>query len=78
MEEFNRELAEILEVDDVRPGDVLTTFETWDSLSALSVIVMIQRKYDVTLSGSEMKGAKTAQDLYELLTRKRTLSMSGE
>jgi acyl carrier protein len=78
MEEFNRELAEILEVEDVRPGDVLTTFEAWDSLSVLSVIVMIQRKYDVTLSASEMKGAKTAQDLYELVTRKRTLPLSSE
>ncbi len=78
MEEFNRELAEILEVDDVCPGDVLTTFEAWDSLSVLSVIVMIQRKYNATLSASEMREAKTAQDLYELVTRKRTLSGSGE
>ena len=44
MEEFNRELAEILEVDDVRPADVLATFEAWDSLSVLSVIVMIRAK----------------------------------
>jgi acyl carrier protein len=78
MEEFKRELAEILEVDDVRPGDVLTAFETWDSLSALSVIVMIERDYKVTLSGSEMKGAKTVQDLYELVTQKRSASKSGE
>lgn len=78
MEEFNRELAEILEVDEVHPGDVLTDFETWDSLSALSVIAMIQRKYSVVVSGPELKGAKTAQDLYELVTRKRTLPQSGE
>ena len=78
MEEFNRELAEILEVDDVRPGDVLTAFETWDSLTVLSVIVMIQRKYDAALSASDMKGAKTAQNLYDLVTRKCKPPMSSE
>ena len=36
----------------------------------LSVIVMIQRNYDVILSASEMKGAKTAQNLYDLVTPK--------
>lgn len=74
MEEFNRELAEILEVDEVHPSDVLTVFEAWDSLSVLSVIVMIQRKYDVILTAPEMKQAKTVQELYDLVTRKRTPS----
>lgn len=78
MEEFNRELADILEVDDVRPGDVLADFEAWDSLSVLSVIVMIQRKYDVTLNASDMKETKTAQDLHDLVARKHTQSMPSE
>ncbi len=76
MEEFNRELAEILEVDDVHPSDVLADFDAWDSLAALSVIVMIQSKYGAVVSGPELRGAKTAKDLYDLVMRKRTLSTS--
>ena len=74
MEDFNRELAEILEVDEVRPSDVLTDFEAWDSLSVLSVNVMIQRRYGVPLSASEMKAATTVQELYDLVMGKQAPS----
>jgi acyl carrier protein len=56
----------------------LAMFAAWESLSVLSVIVLIQGKYDVILSASEMKGVKTAQDLYDLVTLKRTPSMPSD
>ena len=73
MEEFNIELAEILEVDEVRASDVLANFPTWDSLSVLSVIVMIQRKYSVILGAADLRGVHTVETLYELVKRKREI-----
>jgi hypothetical protein len=38
MDRFCERLAEILEEDKVGPDDVLTSFEQWDSLTAMSVV----------------------------------------
>jgi acyl carrier protein len=47
MDRFYERLAEILEEDKVGPDDVLANFEQWDSLTALSVVAMIDEHYAV-------------------------------
>ena len=71
MEDFLSELAEIVEVDAVAPGDVLEEFEDWDSLAVLSVIAMIDGKYGVTVSGDQVRGAGTAGALFDLVQSKK-------
>lgn len=70
METFLSKLAEILEVDEVRPSSVLRDFAEWDSLSALSVIAMLHSDYGVSVGASDLKNASTAEDLYELVVHK--------
>jgi acyl carrier protein len=70
MESFLQELANILEVDKVEPGDVLVDFEDWDSLSVLSAIAMIDGKYHVSVSAGEINRAVTAQALFDVVQKK--------
>lgn len=71
MEEFFGKLADILEVDEVKPTDALEDFEEWDSLSVLSVIAMIDAKYGVNLTAADLKGIGTAEALYALIGAKK-------
>lgn len=45
--------------------------EEWDSLSALSVIAMIDEKYEVQLSGDELRSVSTLQELFDLVESKK-------
>lgn len=71
MDEFNRKLAEIMEVDEVRCGDQLRDFAEWDSLTVLTVISMIHTDFGVCLSALEMKATGTPESLYHLIGQKR-------
>ena len=65
MEDFYRKLADILDVPEVKPTDVLGDFAEWDSLSVLSAIAMFGSDYGVTLHASELWEIATAQDLHD-------------
>jgi acyl carrier protein len=71
MEEIYAKLADIMQVDEVKPTDVLASFEEWDSLSVLSVLAMVDADYGVILSAPELLGISTAQELMELIAQKR-------
>ena len=72
MDQFYERLAVVLEEDAVKPEDVLASFEQWDSLTALSVVAMIEEHYAVILSAEDLAGAGTAGGLEALVVAKRT------
>jgi len=50
-----------------------TTFkdlEEWDSLTALSIILMVDEKYKMMLTGEEIRNSQTINDLFEVLKNK--------
>ncbi|MHB9026485.1 MAG: phosphopantetheine-binding protein [Armatimonadota bacterium] len=65
MQDFFDQLAELLEVDDVRPEDELRQFATWDSLTALSVFAMIATDYNLNLDPTTLSKITTAGELWE-------------
>jgi acyl carrier protein len=71
MEEFLQRLAEILELDEVQGSTVLQDLAEWDSLSALSVIAMLDADYGVQLAANDLKGLATAEGLYDLVLERR-------
>lgn len=71
MEEIYGKLADILQVDEVKPTDILASFAEWDSLSVLSVVAMVDADYGVNLSAAELARVSTAQELVELIAQKR-------
>jgi len=70
VEDFYTELAEILEVDEVKREDELEDFENWDSLTILEVASMADEKYGVTIESKEVKGLVTVGDLEDLIKSK--------
>lgn len=71
METFLSKLAVCLETDTVSPDVLLRSFEVWDSLTALSIISMVQRDYRVALSADDLRSVATPNDLWALIESRR-------
>jgi acyl carrier protein len=69
--EFNQRLAAILDVEEVKPENVLKDFDSWDSLAVLSVLAMADAKYGVSIKAEEIRSVVTAEDLARLVEAKR-------
>jgi len=70
MNEFENGIAELLEVDLVQDSDVLEDFDSWDSLTSLSIIAFIDENYKVTVSAQELVTAKTVGGIKNLIESK--------
>ncbi|HUA67538.1 MAG TPA: acyl carrier protein [Candidatus Saccharimonadales bacterium] len=68
--EFYQRLAEILDVEEVKPENVLKDFDGWDSLAILSVLAMADAKYGVSIKADEIRSVISAQDLANLVEAK--------
>ena len=58
-------LEDLLEVDEgtLRPETMLTDVEEYDSMSMLSLIVMMQDEFNVNLKSADVKGFQTVGDI---------------
>lgn len=45
--------------------------DEWSSLTALSIIAMIDEEYDVAIKSDDIKAAKTVQDLFDIVNSKK-------
>lgn len=48
---------------------VFKELEEWSSLSALSVIAMVDEEYEVQLKGDDIRSANTVEDLYNIVNK---------
>ena len=71
MTKLYQELAEILEVDEVLPGQELQGFEAWDSLAALSLVVAVRDSFGVIITTADLRRATTVADLEGLVRSKQ-------
>ncbi len=60
-------MAELLEVDSVKESDKLQEFESWNSLTSLSIIAFIDEKYKVSISAKDLIEAETIGELKTLV-----------
>jgi acyl carrier protein len=67
MNEFYKQLADILEVDQITADNELGSYPQWDSLSILSVIAMLDAQYGVNFRAAEFKDVRTAGELWKLV-----------
>ena len=71
MEELIEKLAEILEVEELDATKKFTDYEEWDSLSALSVLAMLDSGYNTSMKADEVFGfASNEVFCNEVLLRK--------
>ena len=71
MENFESLVSEILEVDSVNPDDCLNSFDSWDSLTILSLIALFDESFGVQLSSEEIENSSTIIGLKELVLTKK-------
>ena len=67
---FLKKIAEILEVKKVSKNDNLSKFEDWASLSALSVIALVNEMYKKSISVEKLEKFSTLAKLCDFVESK--------
>ena len=73
IKEFIEHFAEQFDETDIselKPETVFHDLEEYTSLIALSIILMIDEEYGITIDGNDMKKAVTIEDLFNLVKSK--------
>jgi len=71
MNEFLKQLAETLEISEIKETDELKAFPEWDSLAVLSVIAMLDANYRVNLRAADFNAVKSVAELFNLVQSKK-------
>lgn len=45
--------------------------DEWSSLTALSIIAMVDEEYDVTIKGDDIRNSETIEDLFNVVNTKK-------
>ncbi|AFU68473.1 acyl carrier protein AcpP [Psychroflexus torquis ATCC 700755] len=71
-EKFLNAFKEALEIeeDKVEMSDVMSDFDTWDSMSRLSLIALLDEHFEIEISDDEFENMTTVQDLYDKVQTK--------
>ena len=58
-------------ISEFKPGTVFHDLDEYASIIALSLILMIDEEYGVTVDGNEMSSCVTIEDLFNLVRKKK-------
>ncbi len=61
-------IKDVLDVESLAPEDNLSDIEEWDSLSALSIVIMVKDEFNRVLTGDEVRNFKTIQDILDVMS----------
>lgn len=70
---FIENLSDVLDetdVMDLTQTTVLRDLDEWSSLTALSIIAMLDEEYDVTIKNDDLQKIVTIEDLFNLVANK--------
>lgn len=73
MEKFIAKFAEQFDetlMSEFSSDTIFRDLDEWDSMVALSLIGMIDEEYDITITGEDIKNAKTIRDLQTIVESK--------
>lgn len=71
--EFVKLFAEQFEdtpADQFKPETNFREFDEWDSLTALSVIAMVDEEFDKQITGADIRSVSTIEELYNVVINK--------
>lgn len=71
-EKFLEILQEALEIEDIKISfeDILSDFDSWDSMSRLSLIALLDEHFQVEVADAEFEDVSNVEDLYNLIKHK--------
>ena len=58
------------ELSEIQADTEYRELDEWTSLTALSIIAMIDEEFDVTIKGDDMRASVTVEDLYNKVVEK--------
>jgi acyl carrier protein len=73
LKEFIEKFAEQFDdtpIENFTPTTIFKNLEEWSSLTALSIIAMIDEELEKRISGADIRNNNTIEDLYNLLKNK--------
>ena len=59
------------EFDEFKPETEYRDLDEWSSLTGLAIMNMIEKKYSIKLSASELRNTSTIEDVYNLMEAKK-------
>jgi acyl carrier protein len=64
---------QLLDVDasTISETSVIRQISSWDSMTAMAVVAMVEDNYNVKITDADWKGITTVNDLYELVKSRR-------
>jgi len=74
IKQFITDFATTFEDADTNEFSATTVFkdlDEWDSLMTLAILGMINKKYGVKITGSEIREAHTIEDVFNLVASKK-------
>jgi len=68
-QKFLETIKEALEVEnvEVKWDDSLSDFDSWDSMSRLSLVALLDENFEVEVADAEFDETETVQDLFNLV-----------
>lgn len=73
LEEFIEKFAEQFDdtpVENFTPTTIFKELEEWSSLTALSIIAMVDEELEKRINGADIRNNSTIEDLFNLLKNK--------
>ena len=64
-EEFDETPSEVFQ-----PDTNYLELDVWSSLTALSIISMVDENFDLQLTGADLRSAKTIEELFDIIQNK--------
>lgn len=58
------------DASEIKAKTLFRELEEWSSLTALSVIAMVDEEYDVKIKGEDIRGSQTIEDLFNIVKSK--------
>lgn len=73
IETFIQEFAEQFDdipAEEFTAGSLFKDNDEWSSMTALSVIAMVDQNYEVRLTGDDVRNSSTIEDIYNIVLAK--------
>lgn len=55
------------DASELTPDTEFKALDEWSSLTALSIIAMVDEEYDVAIKGDDVKNSETIEDLFNIV-----------
>jgi len=71
MEQFREKLIDIFEVSSISDNDVIKDFDSWDSLTLLSLISVVDSEFNIQINASLFDEVETIGELLNYIKKNK-------